>query len=243
MNEQNILEVRNITKKYRIYHVKHTTLFETIISKFKSEKTYETLNALDNVTFNAKPGELIALIGRNGCGKTTLLKIISRIIPPTKGTIKISKKIVPFLSLGSGFHYELTGRENVKLFSAIMGLDKKTTKKNLEEIFTFAGVKKFQDTKLKYYSSGMVSRLAFSTMIKADFDVMLLDEIFAVGDKEFKNKCIDKMLEFKKKGKTIILATHDTDTVKKFADRAILLEKGKIISTGKPAKVIEDYFK
>ena len=188
-------------------------------------------------------GESIAVIGRNGSGKSTLLKIIAGVIFPDSGKVSVEGVITPFLELGVGFQPNLTARDNVYLYASILGISKKEIDQKYEEIFEFAGLKRFENMKLKNYSSGMYSRLAFATAIYSNPDIFLIDEVLAVGDTEFRNKCINKFLELKKQKKIIILVTHDMEQAKMMCESAILLEKGRIISSGPVSKVFDDYYK
>jgi len=236
-----MIKAENLSKRYLIPHTKRTTLFDKARGFFKEKNVSEEFYALKNVSFEIKKGEVFGIIGKNGSGKTTLLKILCGIIPPTKGKIRAEKKITPFLDLGIGFHGDLTARENIYLYGAIMDIKRKKLNREFKKILEFAGVEKFADTKLKYFSSGMAVRLAFSTMMRTEFDVMVLDEVFAVGDKDFKKKCSEELMKFKKKGKTIILASHSMGEVLDFCDRAMLLKNGKMIMIGTPKDVVNVY--
>ncbi len=238
-----MIEVNNLTKQYKIPHEKRNTFFETMISYIKNQMEWETFYALKNVSFKIKKGEIIGLIGKNGSGKTTLLKILSGITPATSGSFKTKGKIAPFLSLGIGFHHELTAKENLYLYGAILGLPREKIKLKLKEIFKFAEVKKFQDMKLKKFSSGMQARLAFSMMIQSNPEILLIDEIFAVGDKDFKPKCISVFQRYKKQGKTIIFSSHSLDTIEKYCDRVIFLKNGEVADIGEPKSVVKKYKK
>ena len=218
-------------------------MFEKMLSLFREQNHLEGFYALKDISFHVEKGEVFGIIGKNGSGKTTLLKIICGIIPPTSGTVESNEKIIPFLDLGVGFHEELTAKENIYLYSAIMGTDKKTTQKELQEILRFAGVERFADMKLKHFSAGMSVRLAFSAMIRTEFEIMVLDEILAVGDKDFQEKCFEELRKYKKQGKTIILTSHSMEAITRFCDRAMLLENGKIKMIGKPKEVVDAYHK
>ncbi|PIR07485.1 ATP-binding protein [Candidatus Jorgensenbacteria bacterium CG11_big_fil_rev_8_21_14_0_20_38_23] len=236
-----MIKARGITKLYKIPHERRTTLFETLLGYVKNQLSYEDLYALQDVSFEIRRGEMVGLIGKNGSGKTTLLKILSRIVLPTHGTFTIEGRVSPLLSLSVGFHGELTALENLYLYGAILGLSRKTVRQKINTIFEFAGLERFEDMKLKNFSSGMIARLAFAIMVQTDSDVLLVDEIFAVGDKDFKPKCIAVFEEYKKMGKTIIFASHDLDTIAEYCDRTILLHEGKIEMFGKTKKVLEYY--
>ena len=239
---ENVIEVESVSKLFKIQHEKKHTLYENIFSIItRSGKTFEEFHALKNVSFSVKKGEFFGLIGENGSGKSTLLKILAGILQPTSGNVKVNGRIAAFLELGVGFQQELSATENIYLYSSIMGLSRKEVDKRIDKIFEFSGLKKFADTKLKNFSSGMVVRLAFSTAIETDPDVFLVDEVLAVGDMEFQQKCFDKFLEFKKQGKTIILVTHDLGIVRRFCDKVLLLEEGDVIIEGKPDDVLNKY--
>ena len=236
-----MIEVKNLTKIYRIPHERHNTLFEVLIGYIKHQMDWEPFCALDNLTFKINQGEIIGLIGKNGSGKTTLLKILSGITPPTKGTYTVKGSVAPFLSLGIGFHHELTAKENLFLYGAIIGISRKKIEKQLKSILDFAEVERFQDMKLKNFSSGMQARLAFSMMIQSNPNILLVDEILAVGDKDFRPKCISVFQRYKKEGKTVVFASHDLKTIKEYCDKVILLHKGKMLAFDKPENVIKRY--
>jgi len=238
-----MIEVKNLSKIYKIPHERKNTLFETILGYVKNQMDWESFYALKDINLKIQAGEIIGLIGKNGSGKTTLLKILSGITFPSKGSFSIKGKVAPFLSLGIGFHHELTAKENLYLYGAVLGLSRQKVKNRLEKILDFAGVKKFQDMKLKNFSSGMQARLAFAMMIQTNPEILLVDEIFAVGDKDFRPKCISYFKEHKTKGKTVIFASHSLATIEKHCDEVILLDKGKVIAFDKPKKVIKIYDK
>lgn len=235
-----MIEIKNLSKLFRISHERRETIFENIKGIVKPVK-HKDLWALRNINFKVKKGEFIGIIGENGSGKTTLLRIIANVLSPTNGYVKSTGRIVPFLELGLGFHDDLTGRENVYLYSQIMGLSRQEIDKKIDYIIRFAGLKKFIDSKLNTYSSGMKVRLAFSTAIQTDPDIFLVDEVLAVGDMEFQQKCFDAFKKFKKDKKTILYVSHDMNSVKKFCDKAVLLKKGKQIIFGEPEYVTDKY--
>lgn len=202
-DKASVIEVANITKSY--YLEKPMTLKKWFRSLFSP---YGRFTVIKNVSLAVNKGEFVLVTGPNGCGKTTLLKLIAGITLPDEGMIKTTGKVVPLIELGAGFNYELTGYENIITNATILGIEKKKLKKIVKEIVEFSGVKEFINTPLKRYSSGMVSRLAFSIAVFSEPDILLLDEIFAVGDKEFREKAINKLTEFKKKGVTILLCSH-----------------------------------
>ncbi|MBI4158723.1 ABC transporter ATP-binding protein [Candidatus Woesearchaeota archaeon] len=237
-----MIEVKNLWKSFRIFRErKHLTLLHEISEAFTPQR-YEEFWALQNINFHVSEGEFFGIIGENGSGKTTLLKLIAKILNPTYGSITVNGKVVPFLELGLGFHDEMSGRENVMLYSQLLGMSKSEIKNNMEEITEFSGLGDFIDSKLNTYSSGMKVRLAFSTAIQTNPDVLLVDEVLAVGDLKFQRKCFDVFREFKDKKKTILFVSHDLYAIKKFCDRAMLLQQGKQVVVGYPDFIIDKYF-
>ena len=238
-----ILEVHNIWKKYKIGGQKERYLnFRDKITnalKFKTKK--EDFWALQDISFQAFEGDSMAIIGRNGAGKSTMLKILSKITPPTRGQIKIKGRIASLLEVGTGFHPELTGRENIYLNGAILGLRKIEINQKLDQIIDFSGVEKFLDTPLKHYSSGMKLRLAFSVAAYLEPEILLIDEVLAVGDTEFQKKCIGRMDEVSKEGRTVIFVSHDLEAVRKLCKTGIVLDHGQIIDTGEISSVVNNY--
>jgi lipopolysaccharide transport system ATP-binding protein len=230
-----------ISKKFRIPHEKKTTLFQNIVGVIKRQFDYEEFWALRDVSFEIEEGEAFGIIGRNGSGKTTLLKILAKVLYPDSGSVTMNGKVASFLELGVGFQPELTAQENVYIYSSVLGLSRKETDKRYDDIFDFAELKKFENMKLKNFSSGMYLRLAFSTAINAVPDTLLIDEAFAVGDEAFQKKCIAKISEFKEQGKTIVFVSHALNTVKNLCQRTLLLSEGRIVSLGDTETVVNDY--
>jgi lipopolysaccharide transport system ATP-binding protein len=235
-----IIEVKNLYKEFKIPHQRRDTLKENFLNIFK-KNDIEIFNAIEDLSFSVNKGEFFGIIGRNGSGKSTLLKILANIYRPTKGELSILGKMAPFLELGVGFNLELTGRENVYLNGILLGLTKKEIDTKYDEIVKFAELERFMDQKLKNYSSGMQVRLAFSIAIQAESDIFILDEVLAVGDLNFQQKCLSKMCEIKKSGKTIVLVTHDLTVVKQFCDRVLCLKDGKNAGIGNTNEVIAKY--
>ena len=233
--------VDNVSKKFRIPHEKKTTVFQNIIGLIKRQFNYEDLWALKNVSFEVNKGEALGIIGRNGSGKSTLLKILARVLYPDSGSVSLDGKVASFLELGVGFQPELTARENVYIYSSILGVSRRQVDKAYDDIFDFAELKKFENMKLKNFSSGMYLRLAFATAINATPDTLLIDEVFAVGDEAFKKKCRDKMNQFKAEGKTIIFVSHNLITVQELCQRTLLLHAGRIVTMGDTERVINTY--
>ncbi|HTX86469.1 MAG TPA: ABC transporter ATP-binding protein [Candidatus Nanoarchaeia archaeon] len=245
-----IIEIKNISKKYKIgsRQERYMTLRDGLVKFFlhpvaaiKALKKNEFW-ALSGISFAIAKGEAVGIIGANGAGKSTLLKILSRITPPTEGEIKISGRVSSLLEVGTGFNPELTGRENIMLNGAILGMRKKEIEAKMESIIEFSGVDKFIDTPIKHYSSGMSVRLAFSIAAHLDPDILIVDEVLAVGDAEFQKKCLGKMDEVvKKSGRTIIFVSHNMDAVESLCDRVVLLKGGRVIGDGKADEMIEKY--
>lgn len=245
-----IIEVKNIGKSYKIRHEKgkYIALRDVIAHFFKNplsvfrKQNKEEFWALRNVSFDVHRGEVIGIIGHNGAGKSTLLKILSQITPPTTGEIKIHGKVGSLLEVGTGFHPELTGRENIFLNGAILGMSRADIAKNFDAIVAFAGIEKFLDTPVKYYSSGMYVRLAFSVAAHMEPDILLVDEVLAVGDMEFQKKCLGKMEEVTKKdGRTILFVSHNMAAIQNLCERSILLNNGEVVAIGNTHEIIEKY--
>jgi len=238
----NMIEVEHVWKIFRIPREKKNTIFETLLGLFDNKKKgYQEFVALKDINFSVRRGEWIGIIGPNGSGKSTLLKIIANIIRPTKGRVRVNGRITSFLELGIGFQPDLTAIENIYIYGAIMGFSDSQMKKKVEKILDFSGLKRFSNTKLKNFSSGMVVRLAFSTAIQTEPEILLLDEVLAVGDLEFQKKCFNIFEEYRKQDKTVIYVSHDLNSVKRFCDRALLLNNGEQIAFGDTGEVIDVY--
>ncbi len=237
-----MIELKDVSKRFVIPHEKVFTLKSAVLNLWKN-RNYETFYALNEISFSIREGEFLGVIGGNGSGKSTLLKIIAGIYTPDLGSVSVNAKISPFLELGVGFNGELTGRENVYLYGAVLGFTKRQIDAKYDEIVSFAGLEKFMDLKMKNYSSGMFSRLAFSVAIKADAPILLIDEVLAVGDADFQKKCFKVFDGFKMDGKTVILVSHDTKTVCSYCDRVVLLEGGCVKEYGDPHRVTERYLR
>lgn len=238
----NSIEVESLAKTFKIPHERRGTLLENLVSTIKGQRSkFEEFKALKDINFTIKKGESVGIIGENGSGKSTLLKIIANILRPSEGSIRTHGKITSFLELGVGFQGDLTARDNIYLYGSIMGLTKKDIDKKLDNILEFSGLRKFLDTKLKNFSSGMQVRLAFATAIQTSPDILLVDEVLAVGDMDFQQKCFDVFNEFKKKGVTIIFVSHDLVSTRRFCDKALLLKNGRQIAFGKINEIIDKY--
>ena len=236
------IKVTNLKKSFKLPTDKCWGLKQAILNSIKGVKGYIKQEVLKGVSFEVKKGEFLGIVGRNGSGKSTLLKILSGIYVPDSGKIKVNGSLVPFIELGVGFNPELTGKENIYLNGAMLGFSNSEMDEMYDEIVEFAELEPFMHQKLKNYSSGMQVRLAFSIAIRARGDILILDEVLAVGDAAFQDKCNKYFAELKG-DQTIILVTHDMENVRRFCDRAILLEDGKVIKDGKPDKVADAYLK
>lgn len=236
------IKVTNLHKSFHLPTEKAFGLKQALFNRLRGIKGYTEQKVLDNISFEIKKGEFVGVVGRNGSGKSTLLKTLAGIYYPEKGNIVIDGTLVPFIELGVGFNPELTGRENVYLNGAMLGFSNDEMDKMYNKIWEFAELKGFEDQKLKNYSSGMQVRLAFSIAIRAKGDILLLDEVLAVGDAAFQQKCQDYFKSLHG-NQTVILVTHSMTDVEKYCDRAILIEKGKIMLNGDPKKVAEAYKK
>ncbi|MEO6903115.1 MAG: ABC transporter ATP-binding protein [Bacteroidia bacterium] len=239
-----ILEIQNISKKFRIQHEKQSylSLRDSFSSLFHKKSTSsEDFYALKEVSFEVYPGESIGIIGKNGAGKSTLLKILSKITPPTAGKIISRGRIASLLEVGTGFHPELTGRENIFLNGSILGMKHKEIQNKFDEIVDFSGTEKFLDTPLKHYSSGMQLRLAFSVAAFLDPEILIIDEVLAVGDAEFQKKCMGKMENVSKSGRTILFVSHNLGAVETLCPNSIILDKGNLKVMGNTTKLIKDY--
>ena len=235
------ISVYNVHQSFKVPPERAWGLKQAIFNRLRGIKGYTEYKVLKGVSFEVKKGEFVGIVGRNGSGKSTLLKIMSGIYTPENGEVKINGTLVPFIELGVGFNFELTGRENVYLNGAMLGFSNAEIDEMYDEIVEFAELSDFMDQKLKNYSSGMQVRLAFSIAIRARGDILILDEVLAVGDAAFQKKCNDYFESLRGGDQTVILVTHSMENVKKFCDRAILIEDGKILKEGNPKEVAEAY--
>ncbi len=235
------IKVENLSKTFKLPHEKYSSVKSLFVNFYKRKRTYETQQALKDVSFDIKKGEFFGIVGRNGSGKSTLLKLMAGIYSPTKGEITVNGSLTPFIELGVGFNPELTGRENVFLNGALLGFNRKEMKAMYNDIVEFAELEKFMDQKLKNYSSGMQVRLAFSIAIRAQSDILLLDEVLAVGDSAFQRKCYRYFEDLKKSKTTVVLVTHDMSAIQRFCDEVILIEDGRIIKQGSAQAVTDEY--
>lgn len=239
------VKVINVSKKFRRYHEKTLNIKYAALNFLKGKKSsyYDDFYALKNINLNIKAGETVGIIGENGSGKSTLLKLIARILFPDGGHILTKGKIATLIELGAGFHTELSGKENIYVNASLLGFKKKEIEAKLEEIIDFSGLENFIDNPIKTYSSGMYLRLGFSIAINVNPDILLIDEILAVGDENFQKKCFEKIDKFKNEGKTIILVSHDLAVIEKLCDRVFLIDNGKQYYKENPIDVISEYHK
>jgi len=235
------ISVKDLHKTFKLPHEQHSGIKQLLVNRLKGAKGYENQHVLKNINFEIKKGEFFGIVGRNGSGKSTLLKILAGIYTPDKGGVDINGSLTPFIELGVGFNPELTGRENVFLNGALLGFSRKEVESMYDSIVEFAELEKFMDQKLKNYSSGMQVRLAFSVAIRANSDILILDEVLAVGDAAFQAKCYDYFEELKRNKKTVVLVTHDMSAVERFCNRAILLSEGSLLVDGRPSIVAAKY--
>jgi ABC-2 type transport system ATP-binding protein len=233
------LKLTNVSKHFRLPHEKHSSLKAAVLNWHK--RSYEQLAVLKSINLEVKDGEFFGIIGRNGSGKSTLLKILAGIYQPSSGGVTVNGKLTPFIELGVGFNSELTGRDNVFLNGAILGLTRNQIEEKYKEIVAFAELEKFMDQKLKNYSSGMQVRLAFSVAIQAHSDILLIDEVLAVGDLNFQQKCYDYFRTVKKQKKTVILVTHDMNVIQEYCDNATVLDSGEIAYSGSTINAVNLY--
>ncbi|MFZ2570145.1 MAG: ABC transporter ATP-binding protein [Streptococcus suis] len=235
------VKVDHVSKFFKLPTEASQSLRTTMVNRFKGIKGYKEQHVLKDISFEVEKGDFFGILGRNGSGKSTLLKIISQIYVPEHGSVTVNGKLVSFIELGVGFNPELTGRENVYLNGALLGFSREEIDEMYDDIVDFAELREFMNQKLKNYSSGMQVRLAFSVAIKAQGDVLILDEVLAVGDEAFQRKCNDYFQERKKSGKTTILVTHDMGAVKKYCNKAVLIEHGLVKAIGNPENVANQY--
>ncbi len=251
------IRVQGLGKRYRIgetvgYKTMRDTMMNAVLAPFgrrsrpegkvgQASNVSEYIWALKDVSFDVKRGEVVGIIGSNGAGKSTILKVLSRITSPTEGTVEMYGNVGCLLEVGTGFHPELTGRENIFLNGAVLGMKRTDVIRRFDEIVDFSGVKKFLDTPVKHYSSGMYVRLAFAVAAHMEPEILIIDEVLAVGDVEFQKKCLGKMHEVAGQGRTVVYVSHAMDSIKSLCSRAILLREGKVAVDGKPEDVVARY--
>lgn len=239
MKEENAIEVSNVEKSFRMFYDKSHQLKDIFI--FRNWGKYEKRQILKGISFEVKKGEAVGLIGKNGCGKSTTLKLLTKILQPDVGSIELRGRIASLIELGAGFHPDMSGRENVFINASIFGLKRKEVERRMKDIVEFSELEEYMDNPVRTYSSGMYMRLAFAVAISVDADILLIDEILAVGDTAFQKKCFDRIEYLKKIGTTIVLVSHSLDQIQKICDRAIWIEQGSIREDGVTEKVCNDY--
>ncbi len=239
MDKNNAIEVRNLTKRFKVYYDKGNSFKERLL--FRERNAHENRWVINDISFDVKKGEAIGLVGHNGCGKSTTLKLLSKIIYPDSGTIEMAGRVSSLIELGAGFHKDMTGRENIYTNAAIFGLTRKEIDSRIEDIIAFSELDEFIDNPVRTYSSGMYMRLAFSVAINVDADILLIDEILAVGDAGFQTKCFNKLKEIKSNGTTIVIVSHSLGQIEQICERSIWIHEGKIEAEGKPRDVHPQY--
>ena len=235
------IRIDGVNKTFRLPHEKQSSVKGMFVNIFKGRGSFEKQQALKNINFDIKKGDFFGIVGRNGSGKSTLLKLLAGIYSPDTGRIHVNGKLTPFIELGVGFNPELTGRENVFLNSALLGFNRREVKAMYDDIVQFSELKRFMDQKLKNYSSGMQVRLAFSIAVRARSDILLLDEVLAVGDAAFQQKCFTYFEELKRQGKTVVFVSHDMSAIKRFCTRAVYIKDGKLIHEADPLEIADIY--
>jgi ABC-type polysaccharide/polyol phosphate transport system ATPase subunit len=235
------IHVDNVTQRFRVIHERPDTVRELFSRFLRTNASFHDFDAVKNVSLEIFRGQMVGLIGRNGSGKSTLLKIIAGVYRPTAGSIRVTGTLAPLIELGAGFHPELTGRENILINGLLMGYSKREMQEREASIIDFAEIGEFIDAPVKQYSTGMYARLAFAVATEVNPDILLLDEILAVGDASFKQKCFARIEAFRQSGKTIVFVTHDMQQIRNYCDRALLLEKGAMVAEGDPEEVVRAY--
>lgn len=242
--KRNAIIVEDVKKNFLLPHERNNSIKQSFTQLFKKkDRSIEVQHALRGVSFSIKEGEFFGILGRNGSGKSTMLKMLAGIYTPSSGRVRHFGKLVPFIELGVGFNPELTGRENVFLNGALLGFSRKEIAEKYDEIVAFAELEEFMDQKLKNYSSGMQVRLAFSVATRAEADILLVDEVLAVGDADFQRKCFQYFRQLKKQKRTVVFVSHDMNSVREFCDRAVLIDEGKVIFEGEAPKVANEYMR
>jgi ABC-2 type transport system ATP-binding protein len=235
------IEFQNVVQRFRRIRERPDTLREVFSKIVRRRQQLQIFEAVKQVSFVISKGETVGLVGRNGSGKSTILKIVAGVYAPGEGQVKVQGTIAPLIELGAGFHHELTGRENILLNGLLLGLTKRQVREREESIIEFSELGDFIDSPVKQYSSGMYMRLAFSVAIEVDPDILIIDEILSVGDAGFQGKCFDRIEDFRRRGKTILLVSHSMDNVRRLCDRAMLVHGGRVLEDGPPDRVIARY--
>jgi ABC-2 type transport system ATP-binding protein len=239
MQSENAIEVKDVSKSFKIFIDKGHTVKERVL--FRSRRKYEHRQVLKGISFSVKKGEAIGLIGHNGCGKSTTLKLLTRIMYPNQGTIEINGRISSLIELGAGFHPDMSGRENIYINASIFGLSRREIERRMDDIVAFSELEEYLDNPVRTYSSGMYMRLAFSVAINVDADVLLIDEILSVGDANFQAKCFNKLREIKAKGTTIVIVSHSLGQIEQICERSLWIHDGEIKAEGSPCEIHEIY--
>ncbi|WP_129338191.1 ABC transporter ATP-binding protein [Cellulomonas endophytica] len=230
------VEVQGVTKDFRLSHER--SLKERVVATVRGRRTTEEFRALDDVDLTVASGESVALLGFNGSGKSTLLKVVSGVMRPDRGRVRVRGRVAGLIEVGAGFHPDLTGRENVFMNGAILGMDERQVTQRFDDIVAFSEIERFIDTEVKHYSSGMFLRLAFAVAVHSDPDVFLIDEILAVGDEPFQRKCLDRVRALSGEGRTLVVVSHDLDMVAGLCTRGVLLERGRLVADGPSHEVV-----
>lgn len=233
-----VIRLENVTQRFRVIHERPDTMRELFSKMFRHNASFHDFEAVKNASLEVMKGQALAIIGRNGSGKSTLLKIMAGVYKPTDGTVEVNGTLAPLIELGAGFHHELTGRENILLNGLLMGYSKREMQEREQSIIDFADIGEFIDAPVKQYSSGMYMRLAFSVATEVNPQILLVDEILAVGDIGFQEKCFDRISKFRELGKTIVMVTHQMANVHRICERAILIDHGSILVDGTPDEAI-----
>ncbi|HZP24677.1 MAG TPA: ABC transporter ATP-binding protein [Terriglobales bacterium] len=236
-----VISLENVTQRFRVIQERPDTVRELFSKMFRHQTSFHDFEAVRNVSFEVPPGQMLGIVGRNGSGKSTLLKIIAGVYRPTAGTVRVMGTLAPLIELGAGFHHELTGRENILLNGLLMGYSKREMLARQDRIIEFADIGDFIDAPIKQYSSGMYMRLAFAVATEVDPQILLVDEILAVGDAGFQEKCFERIRRFRASGKTILFVTHAMTDVQEHCDRVLLLEQGSVVIDGRPEEAIAMY--
>lgn len=240
---EHIIEVNDVTMAFTLANDKITSLKEFTVKLLKRQLKFNKFESLKHVSFYVEKGEVVGLIGHNGAGKSTMLKIISGILKPTEGSVNVKGNIVPMLELGSGFDMDMSGRENIYLNGAILGYSKKFLDEKYNDIVTFAELEEFIDVPIRNYSSGMIARLAFSIASAVNPEILIVDEILSVGDMNFQQKSFDRMQQMMSGGTTVLLVNHNVDVIKKMCNRVVWIEKGEVVKFGDAESVCDEYVK
>jgi len=235
------IEVTGVGKKFYLKHAGRHTMKAAALGLIRRKKTREDFWALRDINFAIEAGRTLGIIGANGAGKSTLLGILARTMRPSSGTVMVRGRVSSLLELGAGFHPDLTGAENIYLNGSILGLSRSEIKKKFDHMVRFAELEQFIDTPVKHYSSGMYVRLGFAVATEVNPDILLIDEVMAVGDEGFKKKCLERIAQFKAEGKTLLIVSHDLDTITRVSDEVLLLDAGRIVNVGEPGQVVDQY--